>query len=904
MALHRPSRDCPISDSLKQRACCYEAIQYPSVQLEVQISLFPHRLALSPFPQMKPSISFTAATSRNASPSIPSSVHVAVRVRPLNDYETKSAQHAVLDLGDRHVAILGAETYVFDSVFDSNETTADLYAKVAEPIVRSSLTGINGTIFAYGQTASGKTFTMQGSEASPGVLRLAAKQLFDTAETSADASYAFVVSYVEIYNERVKDLLCAPLTKQAQEVAGDLKIREDRVLGFYVDGVHEVSVGSYAAMMDVYADGEKRRHVAGTDMNLKSSRSHTIFAISVTAKPKGSAQVFGTLKSRLSLVDLAGSESARLTNAEGERLKEGAQINKSLLSLSLVISSLAKQDVHVKFRDSKLTQILQPSLAGNCRTAVVCCVTPASAFLHETISTLKFATSAKNVQTSYVVNQIANEASRSIKGYQEQVDVLSRALREEQARTEGGEKCAGLEHELELLRVAMEKASNDFEAKLLDMTREGEEKLEGVVREHMEVMVKGERMRGELERRVEEMGVWMEDKEKEVGEVRRGLREFKEMGNKEVEGLRGVIEEMSRKEQLAGEEWKTLFEAEAKEKAANRVAAEDLQGLYATANNEIELLLQNKDATFLKQRQSDTALAALQVQTTAKETEWKSYADLLKSSLEGASKEVMSLRDVVNGLKLDLKQSGDAMHVKLLESQRTGETTSNELTEARRMSSLLESELTSSCNALNELSNQFTETAQELNTVKEVMGEMRAQLIDVQAVGKEWEQRNGRQTEISKELEAALSKAHRELERERKDRDALMSSLKREWENVVDATRKEYESKSGNTSSNSIAADPEDVRVLQEEIAKLKLRNEKLEKVKMTMQAKEMFEKTQKRAVEFEQLYIEASKARDLAVAELSKFKENVGKSNENVGKPTFMRPIRSFGEQRDANVY
>lgn len=376
-----------------------------------------------------------------------SSVTVAVRIRPLSEKERLLPEQTfALDYGDKHVSLPNESTYVFDSVFGPEHSTAALYDSIAEPIVSSSLAGINGTIFAYGQTASGKTFTMQGGEDEPGILRLAARQLFNVAE-NADWTYTFVVSYIEIYNEKVKDLLNPAAGKVSNDASNDLKIREDRVNGFYVDGVVERVVMDYEALIEIFQEGERRRHVAGTDMNLKSSRSHTVFAINVTAKQKPNETgdfAFGTLKSRLSLVDLAGSESARLTNAEGERLKEGAQINKSLLSLSLVISSLAKsagKDAHVKFRDSKLTQILQPSLAGNCRTAVVCCVTPAATFLAETASTLKFASSAKVIQTQYVVNQIA-DAAKSMKSYQDQIEALTKALHDERIARGAAESAA------------------------------------------------------------------------------------------------------------------------------------------------------------------------------------------------------------------------------------------------------------------------------------------------------------------------------------------------------------------------------------------------------------------------------------------------------------------------------
>ncbi|KAH9249850.1 hypothetical protein BASA81_012341 [Batrachochytrium salamandrivorans] len=366
-------------------------------------------------------------------------LQVAVRVRPLNSREKSNAQvFEAIETGDTYLTVKVGEQetiYAFDSVFGVQSKTMDLFTQVAEPIVQSSMTGVNGTIFAYGQTSSGKTFTMQGSEQEPGILRLAASKLFAPSDRW---SYQISVSYIEIYNERVKDLLATALGKGAiLQEEPDLKIREDPTKGFFVEGVVEKSVVTCAELMDRFLEGEKKRHVAGTDMNEKSSRSHTIFSIHITAKPL--LEGGGLFKSKLSLVDLAGSESGRSTNAEGERLKEGGQINKSLLTLSMVISSLAAASEgtgragasHVKFRDSKLTQILQPSLVGNCMTAVVCCVTPASTFVGETNSTLKFANSAKHLKTEFVVNQIVDANMRSAKGFQDQIEAVELALRRE-----------------------------------------------------------------------------------------------------------------------------------------------------------------------------------------------------------------------------------------------------------------------------------------------------------------------------------------------------------------------------------------------------------------------------------------------------------------------------------------
>ena len=396
-----------------------------------------------PTPTPTPTPTTTTTTTTTATTTVPmthlpppsESLIVAVRVRPLNPFEREQNARETYRVvsgnciaasfsGDAATAAREDQVWAFDRAFAPDVSTQTVYDDIASPVVASAMAGINGTIFAYGQTASGKTHTMQGTDMTPGILHLAARQLFDEAAKTPDVDYTFVASYIEIYNERVKDLLTTASNRAALEAASDLSIREDRVNGFYVDGVTVTEVTSHEDVLALHRRGESRRHVAGTDMNEKSSRSHTIFTINVTAKERGPAITFGTLKARLTLVDLAGSENVRNTHAEGERLKEGSKINTSLLMLSRVISALAanasstrKTPAFVNFRDSKLTQILQPSLAGNCRTVVVCCVTPASTFAAETNSTLMFASSAKRVRTQVVVNQIA-DVSRSIKSYQ------------------------------------------------------------------------------------------------------------------------------------------------------------------------------------------------------------------------------------------------------------------------------------------------------------------------------------------------------------------------------------------------------------------------------------------------------------------------------------------------------
>lgn len=366
-------------------------------------------------------------------------ISVTIRIRPLNEREKGSSTcfNGFRRSGAKLLTEYSSDdkpkpqtTNEFDHVFGPDSSTEEVFDSVAKDIVDSALGGVNGTIFAYGQTSSGKTFTMMGDEVGdfPGLLPLSAIHIFDTIERdSTTREYLVRVSFVEIYNEVVTDLL--------NPAAGQIKIRESRERGVFVEAKEEI-ITNFEDLMRIFAVGSKNRHVGATRMNDRSSRSHTIFRITIESKERprdelnssvdsttseedrrlsSSSDIDGAvLVSTLSLVDLAGSENARNTGAQGVRLREGGNINKSLLCLSSVIKTLSSargNNVHVRFRDSKLTRLLQPSLVGNCRTGVICCITPASSHAEETRSTLRFAGSAKTLTTCTRVNEVLDDAA-------------------------------------------------------------------------------------------------------------------------------------------------------------------------------------------------------------------------------------------------------------------------------------------------------------------------------------------------------------------------------------------------------------------------------------------------------------------------------------------------------------
>ncbi|XP_073019652.1 kinesin-like protein KIN-7C, mitochondrial [Primulina eburnea] len=347
-------------------------------------------------------------------------VTVTVRFRPLSVREiSKGDEVAWFADGDYTVSnefnsdiALG-----FDRVFGPATTTRHVYDVAAQHVVNGVMNGVNGTVFAYGVTSSGKTHTMHGEQKSPGVIPLAIKDVFGIIQETPGREFLLRVSYLEIYNEVINDLL--------DPTGQNLRIREDSQ-GTYVEGIKEEVVLSPAHALSLIASGEEHRHVGSNNFNLLSSRSHTIFTLTIESSLLGENQGEVAL-SQLHLIDLAGSESSK-TETTGLRRKEGSYINKSLLTLGTVISKLTDgKSTHIPYRDSKLTRLLQSSLSGHGRVSLICTVTPASSNSEETYNTLKFAQRSKHVEIKVSQNKILDEKSL-IKKYQREISSLKQEL--------------------------------------------------------------------------------------------------------------------------------------------------------------------------------------------------------------------------------------------------------------------------------------------------------------------------------------------------------------------------------------------------------------------------------------------------------------------------------------------
>ncbi|XP_058785654.1 kinesin-like protein KIN-7D, mitochondrial [Vicia villosa] len=348
------------------------------------------------------------------------SISVTIRFRPLSEREyNKGDEIAWYADGDKIVRneYNPATAYAFDRVFGPHTVSDEVYEVAAKPVVKAAMEGVNGTVFAYGVTSSGKTHTMHGDHNSPGIIPLAIKDVFSMIQDTPGREFLLRVSYLEIYNEVINDLL--------DPTGQNLRVREDSQ-GTYVEGIKEEVVLSPGHALSFIAAGEEHRHVGSNNFNLFSSRSHTIFTLMVESSAHGD-DYDGVIFSQLNLIDLAGSESSK-TETTGLRRKEGSYINKSLLTLGTVIGKLSEGKAsHVPYRDSKLTRLLQSSLSGHGHVSLICTITPASSNMEETHNTLKFASRAKRVEIYASRNKIIDEKSL-IKKYQREISVLKLEL--------------------------------------------------------------------------------------------------------------------------------------------------------------------------------------------------------------------------------------------------------------------------------------------------------------------------------------------------------------------------------------------------------------------------------------------------------------------------------------------
>lgn len=369
---------------------------------------------------------------------------------PPEDNPVQKFSRSVVPQGKR----VKDQVFAFDRVFDENATQADIYEGTTKNLLDSVLDGYNATVFAYGATGCGKTHTITGTSQQPGIIFLTMQELFEKInERSSEKHTEISLSYLEIYNETIRDLLVPGGSKQG------LMLREDANQGVSVAGLTSLHPKDVQEVMDMIVQGNEYRTVSPTEANAVSSRSHAVLQINIAQKDRNADISEPHTMATLSIIDLAGSERASATKNRGERLMEGANINKSLLALGSCINALCdpRKKNHVPYRNSKLTRLLKFSLGGNCKTVMIVCVSPSSAHFDETQNTLRYANRAKNIQTK-VTRNVFN-VNRHVKDFLVKIDEQMALINE--------------------LKAQQKDAENVFFAKF----RKQLEKQEGVVRE-------------------------------------------------------------------------------------------------------------------------------------------------------------------------------------------------------------------------------------------------------------------------------------------------------------------------------------------------------------------------------------------------------------------------------------
>lgn len=375
---------------------------------------------LPPRPPLKRKLSVESVASDNsaaAANSLDSGVKVIVRVRPPHK-EEEDGGGVVQKISEDSLTISG-QTFTFDSIADIHSKQSDIFEFVGAPLIENCLAGFNSSVFAYGQTGSGKTYTIWGASntlleedeegLAPRVFRRLFERIDEEQNKHADRNLVYMCrcSFLEIYNEQITDLL-DPSQK-------NLQIREDVKTGVYVENLREECVSSMKDVLQLLMKGLSHRKTSATCVNAESSRSHSVFTCVVESRGKSAADGLTRLKmSRINFVDLAGSERQKQTGAAGERLKEAGNINRSLSQLGNLINILAEvsqtgKQRHIPYRDSKLTFLLQESLGGNAKLAMICAISPSQSCKSETLSTLRFAQRAKAIKNKAIINEEMQE---------------------------------------------------------------------------------------------------------------------------------------------------------------------------------------------------------------------------------------------------------------------------------------------------------------------------------------------------------------------------------------------------------------------------------------------------------------------------------------------------------------
>ncbi|CRK95795.1 CLUMA_CG009252, isoform A [Clunio marinus] len=427
-------------------------------------------------------------------------VQVIVRCRPLSNKEKAGAYQQVVEVYPNRgvIEILNpTETtrenkkmFTYDAVYNAISTQQNIYDEVIRPLVSSVLEGFNGCVFAYGQTGTGKTFTMEGTRESPeqkGIIPRTFEQIWSHINRTQNMNFLVAVSYLEIYMEELRDLL--------KPGNNHLELRE-RDNGIYVPNLHSVLCKSVDEMLKVMNMGNKNRTVGFTNMNEHSSRSHAVFLIKIEMCDVDSTAV---KVGCLNLVDLAGSERQSKSGATAERLKEASKINRALSSLGNVISALAEKSPHVPYRDSKLTRLLQDSLGGNSKTIMIANIGPSEYNYNETLTTLRYAHRAKTIQNKPVKNEDPQDTQ--LREYQEEIARLKKLITERQSK----EKPIPKRKKTARIRKTSESEKSESEEEEIDDSISEKQQIQALDAEAIQAIEREKEVTNELASKLQEL---------------------------------------------------------------------------------------------------------------------------------------------------------------------------------------------------------------------------------------------------------------------------------------------------------------------------------------------------------------------------------------------------------------
>uniref|UniRef100_A0A1B6D848 Kinesin-like protein n=1 Tax=Clastoptera arizonana TaxID=38151 RepID=A0A1B6D848_9HEMI len=510
-------------------------------------------------------------------------VQVVVRCRPMNKREMDTGHSKVVDIypvkgvveifNPKDLQKENGKMFTFDAVYDCDCTQQEIYDETVYPLVNAVLDGFNGTIFAYGQTGTGKTYTMEGSknnDENKGIIPKSFEQIFNHISRSNNMQYLVRASYLEIYQEEIRDLLDKNPKKRYE-------LRENNEMGVYVKDLQSYVCKSVKQIEHIMTVGNQNRTIGATNMNEHSSRSHAVFIITVEMSDTCGENESQVRVGKLNLVDLAGSERQSKTGADGERLKEASKINLSLSALGNVISALVDgKSQYIPYRDSKLTRLLQDSLGGNSKTLMVANIGPASYNYEESLTTLRYANRAKNIKNQPKINEDPKDAL--LREYQEEIKRLKILLQQKASEGRPTKRKMKDSYQDTVIECLSDDIKQDLAYESSDCASENEQKSEfsskqkkeinNSEKEYIEELMKriqsmeSKLLRGNMVEHTNEQQKALEARTAEIRERKqreKRMQEILEMKEEMAEGMKGEFTTLQQEVESKKKKLKKLY---------------------------------------------------------------------------------------------------------------------------------------------------------------------------------------------------------------------------------------------------------------------------------------------------------------------------------------------------------